>query len=255
MHVSFNALREFDVAATNGAIGHPADLFFDDTDWEPRFLVIDTGGWIHRHLVTVPAEACGRIDVAHRRLPVDLTRKAVEDSPDIEAQKPFNRRHETMLSDYFRMASHRADPQHLDPHFPRPNDLPAADAPNDDAGYTGDDLVHPDDVHLRSAREVEGYRVRARDGEIGHIVDFLVDDENLALRDVVVHTGGWLSDRDVIVAPSHALGIAWELRTVSLDLTRDEAGKSPRYDTHQPLDPDQQHRFAEFWRRYMPTIT
>jgi hypothetical protein len=33
------------------------------------------------------------------------------------------------------------------------------------------------DPHLRSTREVIGYHIQARDGEIGHVEDFVADDE------------------------------------------------------------------------------
>ena len=38
----------------------------------------------------------------------------------------------------------------------------------------------PGDVHLRSASEVRGYHVHGSDAAIGHIEDFIVDDENWA---------------------------------------------------------------------------
>ena len=34
------------------------------------------------------------------------------------------------------------------------------------------------DPYLRSAREVTGYAIQARDGDLGHVEDFLVDDES-----------------------------------------------------------------------------
>ena len=48
--------------------------------------------------------------------------------------------------------------------------------------------------HLRSLKEIKGYRIHARDGEIGHVDDFILDDDTWALRHVVVDTGNWLPE-------------------------------------------------------------
>src|SRR5215467_12732756 len=49
----------------------------------------------------------------------------------------------------------------------------------------------PGDPHLRSARLLRGYGIKAVDGDIGHVDGFLVDDSSWALRCVVVHTRHW----------------------------------------------------------------
>ncbi len=47
-------------------------------------------------------------------------------------------------------------------------------------------------------RDIEGYRLSARDGEIGHVTDLYFDDECWAVRYLVVATGSWLPPRAVI---------------------------------------------------------
>ena len=44
-------------------------------------------------------------------------------------------------------------------------------------------LTHEiNDSHLRSMNEVSGYEIQATDGEIGHVDDFIVDDEPWIIR-------------------------------------------------------------------------
>ena len=45
-----------------------------------------------------------------------------------------------------------------------------------------------DDPHLRSAEEVTGYHILASDGEIGHVRDFLLEDDDWSIRYIVVDT-------------------------------------------------------------------
>jgi len=47
------------------------------------------------------------------------------------------------------------------------------------------------DRHLRSTHEVTGYHLQALDGEIGHIEDFVIDDETWAIRYLIVGTKNW----------------------------------------------------------------
>lgn len=42
--------------------------------------------------------------------------------------------------------------------------------------------------HLRSTNEVSGYHISATDGAVGHVEDFLVDDNSWALRYIVLDT-------------------------------------------------------------------
>lgn len=59
---------------------------------------------------------------------------------------------------------------------------------------------HSGDQHLRSAREVMGYRIRAKDGKVGHVEDFLVDDAAWMIRYLIVNTRNWLPGKKVLVS-------------------------------------------------------
>ncbi len=36
----------FSIEASDGAIGHTTDSYFDDKDWVIRYLVVQTGTWL-----------------------------------------------------------------------------------------------------------------------------------------------------------------------------------------------------------------
>ena len=61
-----------------------------------------------------------------------------------------------------------------------------------------------DDPHLRSAREVTGYHIQAVDGGIGHVQDFIVDDEDWGIRYMLVDTRNWLPGESVLVSPQRS---------------------------------------------------
>ena len=54
---------------------------------------------------------------------------------------------------------------------------------------------------LHSARTVAGYDLAARDGDIGHVEDFLLDFEAWVIRYIIVDARNWLPGKHVLVSP------------------------------------------------------
>ena len=65
------------------------------------------------------------------------------------------------------------------------------------------------DSHLRSTAEVTGYHIEASDGEIGHVKDFIVDDETWAIRYLEVDTQNWWPGKKVLVSPQWINRVSW----------------------------------------------
>ena len=59
----------------------------------------------------------------------------------------------------------------------------------------------PVNTHLRSAKELIGYHVRATDNEVGHIVDFMFDDESWEIRYLAVDMSDWWFGKKVLLPP------------------------------------------------------
>jgi hypothetical protein len=76
---------------------------------------------------------------------------------------------------------------------------------------------------------VKGYHISAVDGEIGHVNDFIFDDEDWAIRFIVIKTGGWLLGRKTLIAPKSIEGISWTESKMFVGLTRDQIASSPEY--------------------------
>jgi len=55
--------------------------------------------------------------------------------------------------------------------------------------------------HLRSAKEMRGYHIEGTDAAIGHVDDFIIDDETWAVRYLVIDTRNWWLDKKVLLAP------------------------------------------------------
>jgi hypothetical protein len=92
-----------------------------------------------------------------------------------------------------------------------------------------------------------GEKLRAFDGDIGHVRDFYFDDQNWAVRYLVADTGRWLTGRLVLLSP-HALGDLLPTgKALLVKLTRQQIEESPSIDEHKPVY--RQHE-EEYHRHY-----
>jgi len=247
-------MQEFSIGATDGRIGEIRDFYFDDRAWVVRYLVVDTGTWLSSRLVLISPIALGRPSWVDKTLPVALTQAQVKDSPDIDTRRPVSRQQEVELMGHYGYPSYWGGMGlwggGMVPYAMLPGDAglgledavrssAAADAAQAEAGRQSDD-----NPHLRSCSEVTGYTLGARDGEIGQVQGFLVDEDTWALRYLVVSTSKWWLGHDVLIAPQWTQGVNWAEKTVSVDMTRQAVKDAPHYDPTMPLS--RQHEMAVY---------
>lgn len=234
---SVSDLKRFDLVATDGSVGSIDDFLFDDARWAIRYVVVDTGKWLPGRRVLISPIAIASTEWGEQRMRLSLTRADVASSPDVDTHQPISRQYEI---DYF---NHYGYPYYWSagalwgatahPMVPTPEQLAAQRAATRHAQQRA---AEKGDAHLRSATEVTGYRIRATDGELGHVDDLLFDDLSWAVRYLVVDTSNWWFGKHVLVAPSWIDTIEWADRSVSVDLTRQSLKEAPAYDRAEHVD-------------------
>ena len=85
------------------------------------------------------------------------------------------------------------------------------------------------DPNLRSTYSVSGHHVQATDGEIGHVEDFILDDELWAIRYLIVNTHNWWAGKKVLISPRWVERVSWSERKVIVNLSRETIKRSPEY--------------------------
>jgi uncharacterized protein YrrD len=88
---------------------------------------------------------------------------------------------------------------------------------------------------LRSTKDLEGYAIRATDGIVGHVKDFYFDDKAWVIRYLVVDTGHWLSQREVLISPISLEQPNWAERVLPVSITKEQVKNSPDVDTQKPV--------------------
>jgi uncharacterized protein YrrD len=234
---SVRELRGTALVAADGPVGHVHDVYFDDHEWIVRYYVVDTGKWLPGRKVLIPPPAVRPPPPNSLALPVDLTREQVRKSPEIDTERPIERRAELSLYQHYGW-----EPYWM-PLHPVAAPIPikaVADPVEAERQATTGRLGG--DPNLRSAREVSGYRIEATDGEIGHIDDLLIDDQTARIRYAVVDTRNWLPGKHVLVAPQWILEVRWAESKVFVNLTRDAVRDSPEYISLAALDEEYESR-------------
>ena len=102
---------------------------------------------------------------------------------------------------------------------------------------------------LRSVNNLVGYRIHATDGQIGHVEDFIVSDEDWVVRYLVVDTRNWLSGKRVLISSEWVREIAWEEREVWVDVPRQTIEDSPPYDPSAPVNREYEMRIYDYYGR------
>jgi len=227
-------LRGCSISASDGDLGTVHDFYFDDHFWHVRYLVVDTGTWLPGRRVLISPSSIGSVLPESNRLGVCLTREQVKNSPDIDTNKPVSRQQETELTQYYGW------PVYWDP--PGAVGLLTGNVAAEAVAETLRDASRAADAeqdpNLRSVKEVTGYSIEAEDGPIGHVEDFVADDQNWIIRYLVVDTRNWLPGRKVLAWPQLISSVSWGDRKVRVGLDRETIKTSPAYDPSRPVARD-----------------
>ena len=105
------------------------------------------------------------------------------------------------------------------------------------------------DPHLRSTHKVTGYHVQATDGEIGHVDDFVIDDETWAIRYLVIDTRNWLPGKKILVSPQWIKRVSWSESKVFFDHPREAIKKSPKYSEESLITRDYETGLHQHYNR------
>ena len=231
-------LKGLAIHATDGELGAVKEFYFDDETWTIRYLVVETGGWLLGREVLISPISVIRVDWKNKRLDVALTKKQVENSPNIDTHQPVSRQHEADYSAYYGYNYYWGGPYMWGPVF-----FPA-DLSRKSSAEKAKEKVRKDsaDSHLRSSETVTGYHVEATDGEIGHLDGFIVDDELWAIRYLEVKTRNWLPGKKVLFAPAWILRVSWMDSKLYAFLSREEIKSAPEYLVSRPITRDYESR-------------
>ena len=209
-------LQQYAVEAEDGPVGWMNSMLVKDDDWSLEYMVVNLGNWLPGREVLVPPERVVARDWTHKRLKMDATKEKIEHSPGIEEHRPVSAQKETdqILFHSWPVTEKMGDP------------------------------------HLRSTRELIGYKVNARDGRAGRVEDFIVEDGPQGrVRYVVVNTGDILPGKRVMLSVDWIDHIKWSDKIVFIDMTKERIDEAPEYDPREPVNREYETRVYDYYGR------
>ncbi|MGD8714410.1 MAG: PRC-barrel domain-containing protein [Desulfobacterales bacterium] len=237
-----SAILNHVLLAQDGEIGRCKDFLFDDEKWTIRYMVADTGKWLPGRKVLISPMVLGQPDWSTRCFQVNLTGHQIENSPALDKDAPVSRQYEIIYGKRFGTPPYWGG-LNVWGDYPGPALLRA------EQNKLATDFEGPEENHLRSIKEVTGYHIQASDDEIGHVEDFVVDDETWTLRYIAVDTRNWLPGRKVLVSPQWATQVDWAERKLWIDLTTDNIKNSPEYDPTAPINRGYERTLYNYYGR------
>ena len=190
------------------SIGRVHDVLFDDSTWTVRYFAVDTGPWTFGRRVLIPPQRIETPRWTERKLPVQMTRSEVESSLDESMDEPVGLQHRSACHLYYGWSVWLDGLGYFDRRQPAPH-----------LGW-----------NLRSARQMRGYTLTARDGTIGDVDDFLLLEGSWDIRYFVIATKRGWSPKRVLIPAGWIDAVSWTGREVRVALSRSAIADSPVYD-------------------------
>ena len=206
---SAKSLLGYKLHELDALVGEVHDLYFDDKRWDVRHLVAKLGGFWRGRKVLVAPSLLGKVDPVAQMLLVQQTAEQVRRDPESGADKPVYQQFQEQSREYYQWVAHWTP-------------FSGAPEPRWEFVFTGDS-------HLRSVRHLIGYSLKAEGEAVGHLADFLVEDDGWHIPQIVVDTENEAGVKKVVLPVEQIQAFVWEERVITLGVDRVAIVNAPEY--------------------------
>lgn len=208
------------IEALDGLIGHVDDLYFDDSAWKVRYLVVKTGNWLLGRTVLIAPEALAKEWHGESGVAVKLTKDEICSSPDIDTAKPISRVAEQLLHHHYGWLPYWG----IGIGPPSTTDVITG---LETAVATERAVV---DSHLCGVKDVLGYKLFAKDGKAGQLGDLVIHEDDAKVWYLAVQLPKSGLAKTVLIRPCNVSGFDWTKKVLFSPLSCHEIEASPEYE-------------------------
>ena len=246
MLCTVKTLKGYTLNSLDGEIGRVKEFYFDDRHWTIRYLVANTGTWLVERQVLISPYALGAINksVFEQQIGINLTKEQIQNSPSLGSDKPVSRQFEENYFGYYDWPIYWHGPSRWGT-----SPILVHDREKWKTSTQAEESSSARDHHLRSTNEVNGYHIEAEDGVIGHVEDFVIDDETWAIRYLMVNTHNFWPGRKVLISPQWIERVSWGQSKVFVNLSRETIKRSPEYTEEFLLTRDYETELHQYYKR------
>ncbi len=232
MQRNIKSLTGYSMEATDGDIGKVEEFYFEDNTWQIRYLIVKTGNWFLYRKVLIAPQAIVKRDAEPGVFPVNLSKEQIRASPDIDTDKPVSRQQDIQLYGHYAWQRYGGSGFYAGGSAAAMDNAPIIDEKIMKEADANDNRSD-DDLHLRSTKTIMGYHIRASDGDVGHVSDFIFDDANWQIIYLVVETHNWFGGKKVLIETGTVKEIQWDNSKVIVNISTDAIKDSPVFDESQ----------------------
>lgn len=215
------SLKGYKLKGLDGEIGSVKEFYFDDNHWTVRYLVADTGNWLSERQVLISPYALIAVSPDSRNISIRLSKHQIEDSPSLLTDMPVSQQFEAAYYGYYGWPVY-SDSSSVWGNYPQTVQISGENRPPSS-------LDDKWDNHLRSTNAISGYRIQTSDGEVGHVEDFLIDDNTWTIRYLIVDTRNWWPGKRVLMSPQWIERVSWDESKVFVSPTQELIKQAPEY--------------------------
>jgi len=237
MLIKAKTLKNYNLNSLDGEIGKVKDLYFEDQYWTIRYLIANTGNWLTGRQVLLSPKSIVSTNKEEEYIAINLTKIQIENSPDLDSDKPISMQYQEKLSEYMALPIYgtgigmdMGGVGTILPYIPVEN--------NKEKLIKATKEQSEWDPHLRSTHNVNGYNIQGKDDTIGHLDEFIIDDETWEIRYLIIDTQNWLPGKKILLAPQWIESVSWDESKLFVNFLCEDIKQSPEYTDETILNRD-----------------
>ncbi|MFW5897624.1 MAG: PRC-barrel domain-containing protein [Halanaerobium sp.] len=112
---------------------------------------------------------------------------------------------------------------------------------------------------LRKLKNLKGFTIHGRDGDLGKARDFYFDQHRFIMRYLLVDTGNWLKHEQTLISTDSFKEINYENNEILVDLSSDELEEAPSLEKNKPISKLMEEKVVKhfewplYWSTHHPT--
>ncbi len=249
---SISDMRGYGINSTTGRVGHVEDFLFDDKQWAIRYLIVDTAPLFFGRKVLISPYSITEISQDIGFVTLSISKDDIKNSPAIDTARPISRQQEMQLNQHYKWPSYwkesglwnLANSPHAAVSAMEVETARAAESPPEDMH-----VETMSDPHLRSTSEVLTYEIVGTDERIGKANDFVVSENDWALRYITVDAGARLLGKKVLIAVDWIESVDWRESLIHTELSQSLVASAPQFTSLGRIDRDYERKLFDHYDR------
>ncbi|MDQ8204306.1 PRC-barrel domain-containing protein [Pelagicoccus sp. SDUM812003] len=215
-------LIETSILTSDGEVGSISDVYFDDSTWLIRYLVVEIGDKIEPQHALLAPEAFDKNALAQPKpLRTTISRAQIESCPPFKTFPAITRSYKETVHHHYGWSAYWLDGSQINA------------SEGDMIGPVREKEVDGDAIHLRTFKSLFGYRLNASDGPVGKVSSLTIDTHKWKVAELVIETGNWFSGKQVLSLPESIEHIDHHHSTIHVALTKQKIFDTRAHDVAQ----------------------